>query len=93
MEIVDWCGPSRPLGAGDVAVRCRIDFKYALGLELEDPGFHHSVLSDFRDRLAEGDRATGCWASRSPGSGGPACSRAAAPSAPTPPTSCPPHGS
>ncbi|WP_181009235.1 IS1182 family transposase [Streptomyces sp. SM11] len=39
------------------AVRCRIDFKYALGLELEDPGFHHSVLSDFRDRLAEGDRA------------------------------------
>ncbi|MGW4914248.1 transposase [Streptomyces sp. NPDC004270] len=29
------------------AVRCRIDFKYALGLELEDPGFHHGVLSDF----------------------------------------------
>ncbi|WP_443044155.1 transposase [Streptomyces sp. NBC_00353] len=39
------------------AVRRRIDFKYALGLELEDPGFHRSVLSDFRDRLAEGDRA------------------------------------
>ncbi|WP_280428668.1 IS1182 family transposase [Nocardia brasiliensis] len=39
------------------AVRCRIDFKYALGLELDDPGFHHSVLCDFRDRLAEGDRA------------------------------------
>jgi transposase len=39
------------------AVRCRIDFKYALGLELEDPGFHHSVLGDFRDRLAEDDRA------------------------------------
>ncbi|KUJ68141.1 hypothetical protein ACZ90_21445 [Streptomyces albus subsp. albus] len=39
------------------AVRCRIDFKYALGLELDDPGFHHSVLSAFRDRLAEGDRA------------------------------------
>ncbi|WP_051844786.1 IS1182 family transposase [Streptomyces globisporus] len=39
------------------AVRCRIDFTYALGLELEDPGFHHSALSDFRDRLAEGDRA------------------------------------
>jgi transposase len=32
------------------AVRCRIDFKYALGLELDDPGFHHSVLSDFRGR-------------------------------------------
>jgi transposase len=39
------------------AVRCRIDFKYALALELDDPGFHHSVLSDFRDRLAESDRA------------------------------------
>ncbi|MGW2826129.1 IS1182 family transposase [Streptomyces sp. NPDC001443] len=39
------------------AVRCRIDFKYALALELDDPGFHHSVLSDFRDRLGEDDRA------------------------------------
>ncbi|SDP36154.1 transposase [Actinacidiphila guanduensis] len=39
------------------AVRCRIDFKYALALELDDPGFHHSVLSDFRERLAVGDRA------------------------------------
>ncbi|WP_405639002.1 IS1182 family transposase [Streptomyces sp. NBC_00019] len=39
------------------AVRCRIDFKYALALDLEDPGFHHSVLSDFRDRLAQDDRA------------------------------------
>ena len=39
------------------AVRCRIDFKYALGLELDDPGFHHSVLSDFRDRLLEDERA------------------------------------
>ena len=35
------------------AVRCRIDFKYALGLDLDDPGFHHSVLGDFRDRLLE----------------------------------------
>jgi transposase len=39
------------------AVRCRIDFKYALALELDDPGFHHSVLSDFRDRLAADGRA------------------------------------
>ena len=39
------------------AVRCRIDFKYALALELDDPGFHHSVLADFRERLIEGDRA------------------------------------
>jgi hypothetical protein len=47
-------------------VRCRIDFKYALGLELEDPGFHHSVLSDFRDRLARATAPTDRWASRSP---------------------------
>jgi transposase len=33
------------------AVRSRIDWKYALGLELTDPGFHFSVLSDFRERL------------------------------------------
>ncbi|MFF0630310.1 GNAT family N-acetyltransferase [Streptomyces sp. NPDC004296] len=39
------------------AVRCRIDFKYALVMELDDPGFHHSVLSDFRERLTEGGRA------------------------------------
>ncbi len=39
------------------AVRCRIDFKYALSLDLDDPGFHHSVLGDFRDRLLEGERA------------------------------------
>ncbi|MGW7367118.1 transposase [Streptomyces sp. NPDC054841] len=38
------------------AVRCRIDFKYAMAMELDDPGFHHSVLADFRDRLAEDDR-------------------------------------
>lgn len=30
---------------------------YAVALELGDPGFHHSVLADFRDRLTEGDRA------------------------------------
>ncbi|MFH9125376.1 IS1182 family transposase [Streptomyces globisporus] len=34
------------------AVRARIDFKYALGLDLTDPGFDFSVLSEFRDRLA-----------------------------------------
>lgn len=39
------------------AVRCRTGFKCALGLELDDPGFHHSVLTDFRDRLAEDGRA------------------------------------
>ncbi|MFI6692966.1 transposase [Streptomyces sp. NPDC050433] len=39
------------------AVRCRINFKYAMALDLDDPGFHHSVLADFRERLVEGDRA------------------------------------
>ncbi|MFF0401819.1 IS1182 family transposase [Streptomyces sp. NPDC005248] len=39
------------------AVRCRIDFKYAMALELDDPGFHHSVLADFRERLTEDGRA------------------------------------
>jgi transposase len=39
------------------AVRCRIDFKYALGLDLDDPGFHFSVLGDFRERLLEEGRA------------------------------------
>jgi transposase len=35
------------------AVRSRIEWKYLLGLELDDPGFDHSVLSEFRDRLAD----------------------------------------
>ena len=36
------------------AVRARIDWKYALGLELTDSGFHYSVLSEFRTRLVQG---------------------------------------
>ncbi len=36
------------------AVRGRIDWKYALGLKLSDPGFDYSVLSEFRTRLVEG---------------------------------------
>jgi transposase len=36
------------------AVRARIDWKYALGLELTDPGFDFSVLSEFRARLVAG---------------------------------------
>lgn len=38
------------------AVRSRIDWKYALSLELTDSGFDHSVLSHFRDRLVESGR-------------------------------------
>lgn len=36
------------------AVRSRIDWKYALALELTDAGFHYSVLSKFRARLVAG---------------------------------------
>src|SRR5215467_13270588 len=36
------------------AVRDRIDWKYLLSLELTDPGFDFSVLSEFRDRLLAG---------------------------------------
>jgi transposase len=36
------------------AVRSRIDWKYALRLELTDPGFDASVLSEFRTRLITG---------------------------------------
>ena len=36
------------------AVRSRIDWKYLLGLELEDPGFDFSVLSELRDRILGG---------------------------------------
>jgi hypothetical protein len=38
------------------AVRGRIDWKYALGLQLGDPGFNFSVLSEFRSRLVEGGK-------------------------------------
>ena len=38
------------------AVRGRIDWKYALGLELADPGFDFSVLGEFRARLLAGGR-------------------------------------
>ncbi|MGJ3561646.1 transposase [Streptomyces sp. INA 01156] len=71
------------------AVRCRIDFKYALALELDDPGFHHSVLADFRERLARDDRADrlldlALARLKRPGS----CASAPR-SVPTPPTSWP----
>src|SRR5215216_421662 len=36
------------------AVRARIDWKYALALELTDPGFHACVLCEFRARLLAG---------------------------------------
>ncbi len=48
------------------AVRCRIDFTYALAMELDDPGFHHSVLADFRERLTTTTAPTASSTSRSP---------------------------
>ena len=39
------------------AVRSRIDWKYALGLELTDPGFDATVLVEFRTRLNASDQA------------------------------------
>ncbi|MGW3108447.1 IS1182 family transposase [Streptomyces sp. NPDC001100] len=44
------------------AVRCRLDWKYCLGLALDDPGFDHSVLCEFRERMARDDRADGLLA-------------------------------
>ena len=41
----------RPAGE---AVRTRIDWQYLLGLGLDDPGFGHSVLPEFRGKVAEG---------------------------------------
>jgi len=35
------------------AVRMRLDWKYLLGLALEDPGFDHSVLPEFRGKVAQ----------------------------------------
>jgi transposase len=34
------------------AVATRLDWQYALGLPLDDPGFDHTVLSEFRARVA-----------------------------------------
>jgi len=37
------------------AMKTRIDWKYALSLELTDPGFDFSLLSEFRNRLISGE--------------------------------------
>ena len=39
------------------AVRARLDWKYALSLELSDPGFHYSILSEFRTRLVQHEKS------------------------------------
>lgn len=74
------------------AVRARIDFTYALALELADPGFDFSVLSEFRDRLidAEAGRRVldGSW----PRPGRRGCSRPPAGLVLTPRMCSPRHG-
>ncbi len=40
------------------AVRERIDWKYSLGLDLTDPGFDFSLLSEFRTRLVDSQQQT-----------------------------------
>ncbi|MGH3125221.1 MAG: transposase, partial [Streptosporangiaceae bacterium] len=35
------------------AVRTRIDWQYLLGLQVDDPGFDHTVLAEFRTKVAE----------------------------------------
>ena len=35
------------------AVRTRIDWQYLLGLPFDDPGFDHTVLAEFRARVAQ----------------------------------------
>src|SRR5215218_3917406 len=42
--------------AADAVRRC-IDWKYTLSLELSDPGFHFTLLHDFRERLLAHDGA------------------------------------
>ncbi|MFI1522683.1 transposase [Kitasatospora cineracea] len=71
------------------AVRCRIDFKYAMAMELDDPGFHHSVLADFRERPAQDDRADRLLDPALERLKEPDSCTSAPPSAPTPPTSLP----
>jgi transposase len=38
------------------AVRGRMDWKYLLGLELSDPGFNYSILSEFRQRFLSNEK-------------------------------------
>ena len=35
------------------AVRTRMDWQYLLGLPIDDPGFDHSILSEFRGKVAD----------------------------------------
>ena len=76
------------------AVRGRIDWKYCLGLELADPGFDFSVLSEFRSRLVAGGRETAAAGSAAgPAEGGRAWWKPGCGSGPIPRTCWPGSGS
>ena len=51
VTVLQFCENLTDRQAAD-AVRGRLDWKYALGLPLDDEGFDFSVLSEFRSRLA-----------------------------------------
>jgi transposase len=53
VSVLQFCENLTDRQAAD-AVRGQLDWKYCLGLELEDPGFDFSVLSEFRGRLIAG---------------------------------------
>jgi len=53
VTVLQFCEDLTDRQAAD-AVRGRLDWKYCLGLELDDEGFDFSVLSEFRGRLVAG---------------------------------------
>ena len=53
VTVLQYAGDLTDRQAAD-AVRGRLDWKYCLGLSLEDEGFDFSVLSEFRSRLVDG---------------------------------------
>ena len=55
------CSGQRTLltGLSAEVVRTRIDWQYLLGLPLDDPGFDHTVLPEFRARVAAAWRGAG----------------------------------
>ncbi|MFI7285896.1 transposase [Streptomyces anulatus] len=71
------------------AVRCRIDFKYAMAMKLDYPGFHHSVLADSATASPKTTAPIASSTSRWPASRRPAWCASAPHSAPTPPMSWP----
>ncbi|MEU1568718.1 transposase [Streptomyces mirabilis] len=89
-QLATVCGLQFLLGLSDrqaaEAVRCRIDFKYAMAMELDDPGFHHSVWPTSATVSLKATVPTASSTSRWPVSRRPDWCESAPLSAPTPPT-------